>query len=90
MTYTLEQIENAYCVLFIEKTTGEIWINTNTGALFAQYYIGDANDEIALVGHMAYQDIQPHTNMAFYTIFDVVLLDYENFMRHFGMYFLKF
>jgi len=96
--YTLKQIKNAYGMLLVSPDT-RMWICINNGKTYTDYLFrwsgrqsNASTPTFIMSSHTRYEHINFHRfgEVGFLKMEIVELYDYENFMRHFGMYFLKF
>jgi len=92
MNYTLEDIKNAYGVLILSnKGGGRIWLEINNGTGFDEYYMCVKEYKINMYrcSTTSYRRILHFKDDAGFYV-HTFLYDQENFIRHFGAYFLKF
>jgi len=91
--YTIEQVKNAFGVLMI-SSRGRVWLEVNVGDGFDEYFVEMdlkyCPEAIVPCCETTYHHIWEIEDELGFEITTKVLYDQENFIRHFGTYFLKF
>lgn len=91
--YTLEELKNAYAILIVSLNEN-IWVELNTGNDFVEYSFEFYKDSFKLsrISNVNYEEFYEWQEIWIPDGFarTVIAYDYENFIRHFGMHFLKF
>lgn len=91
MKYTLEQIKNAYGLLIVNNNF--MWLLVNNGKEFINNHAKweNTNQRISFQNYdttSGYKEIFVIQIKS--TLSQIYIYDHENFIRHFGMYFMKF
>jgi len=89
--YTLEHIKKTYCILVVSNTTGSMWFSINNGKQFKEYVVYHFEDDIHYKRSFSFNTVHLETeNTTLSNNYSVFLYDLENFIRHFGLRFMKF